>query len=127
MMVVALTGGIGCGKSAVSRQFEDLGIPVADADVLARRLVQPGTPALEETRSSFGESVINDEGHLNRSVLRQIIFDDPNKKNNLKVSCTHALEKQCRCGSQIKAARMSFLLFPCYLRQTRKTSPIESY
>jgi dephospho-CoA kinase len=84
MMVVALTGGIGCGKSTVSRHFEDLGIPVLDTDILARKLVQPGTPALEEIRLAFGEHLINDEGHLKRSALRKIVFDEPDKKKLLE-------------------------------------------
>lgn len=84
MLIVALTGGIGCGKSTVSRYLEDLGVPVIDADILARELILPGTPALEEARIAFGDSVINDEGHLDRSTLRGMIFDDPSKKKQLE-------------------------------------------
>jgi dephospho-CoA kinase len=84
MLVVALTGGIGSGKSAVSRHLQSLGAPVIDADILARRLVKPGTPALEAILETFGRHLVDAEGRLDRSALRDIVFNDEEKRRRLE-------------------------------------------
>lgn len=77
---VGLTGGIGSGKTTVSRYFRELGVPVIDADEVARRLVEPGTPGLKALEEHFGQSVILD-GHLDRRRLRAVIFSDINERH----------------------------------------------
>lgn len=77
MLRIALTGGIGSGKSTVSGLFADLGVPIADADVLAHALTAPGEPALEEIREAFGPDVLRADGTLDRPALRGIVFADP--------------------------------------------------
>jgi len=84
MLVVALTGGIGSGKSAVSRHLESLGVPVIDADRLARQLVAPGSPALTEIQATFGEHLVDDTGCLDRAALRGIVFDNPEQRRHLE-------------------------------------------
>ncbi|MET0067665.1 MAG: dephospho-CoA kinase [Candidatus Thiodiazotropha sp.] len=84
MLVIALTGGIGSGKSAVSQHLETLGVPVIDADVLAHQLVKPGQPALLEIQSVFGEQMIGEAGQLNRSALREVVFSDPRQRKRLE-------------------------------------------
>ena len=74
---VGLTGNIASGKSSVAALLTKLGATVIDADVLARKAVEPGTRALEEIRERFGERVINSEGTLDRAALRRIVFQDP--------------------------------------------------
>jgi dephospho-CoA kinase len=76
MLRVALTGGIGTGKSYCLERFARLGAPVIDADVLAREAVAPGTPALEAVAARFGSGVLTSEGALNRSALARIVFSD---------------------------------------------------
>ncbi len=78
--IVGLTGGIGSGKTAVSDLFAKLGVTVVDADVCARTVVQKGTPALEQIRQHFGESVITDNGELDRARLREIVFQQPDER-----------------------------------------------
>ncbi len=78
--VVGLTGGIGSGKTAVSNCFQDLGIQVVDADVIAREVVAPGSEGLNSIKQRFGKDIITAEGQLDRAKLRQIIFDDPAEK-----------------------------------------------
>lgn len=75
MFVVGVTGGIGSGKSTVTRLFADLGVLVVDADQSARAVVAPGSTALIAIQSHFGNTVIQADGALNRSALRQIVFD----------------------------------------------------
>ena len=82
--MVGLTGGIGSGKSTVSAIFESLGIPVIDADNLAHQLVEPGQPALEEIRNTFGEGCIMPDGRLDRAFIRQRVFSNGSEKQKLE-------------------------------------------
>jgi len=82
-LIIGLTGGIGAGKSTVARLFHALGIPIVDADQVARRLVEPGTPLLIELVEHFGPELL-DSGQLNRAMLRQIIFQDAGAKSWLE-------------------------------------------
>ncbi len=84
MFTVGVTGGIGSGKSTAADRFRQLGVPVIDADVVARQIVEPGMPALQEIINAFGESVANDRGELDRAELRKIIFSDSNRKSQLE-------------------------------------------
>ena len=84
MLVIGLTGGIGCGKTQVSQLFADYNVPIIDADIIARELVQPQQPALKKIQQSFGLSVINNDGSLNRSALKERIFSDDHQKQQLE-------------------------------------------
>ena len=84
MLTVALTGGIGSGKSTVADGFARLGVPILDADVLARELTGPGEPALEEIRAAFGPGVIQPDGRLDRAALRRIVFADQAARRRLE-------------------------------------------
>ena len=64
--------------------FADLGIPVIDTDVIAREVVQPGTPALDEIRERFGEAVLDSNGHLDRAVMRKLVFSDATARLDLE-------------------------------------------
>ncbi|MFM5361135.1 dephospho-CoA kinase [Aeromonas veronii] len=80
MYVVAITGGIGSGKTTIANQFAALGIEVVDADVIAREVVEPGTPALAAIADHFGQDVIDPSGQLDRRALRERVFSDPQAK-----------------------------------------------
>ena len=84
MLTIGLTGGIGSGKSEVARMFNQLGVPVIDADVIAHQLVQPGTEALSEITAIFGETILTSEGKLDRARLAGIVFSNPDKKQQLE-------------------------------------------
>lgn len=75
-LILGLTGGIGSGKSAVTSVLEQCGCTVADADIIARQIVEPGTAALRQIHVRFGRQVIQDGG-LNRAELARIVFSDP--------------------------------------------------
>lgn len=82
--VVALTGGVAAGKSAVAERFEALGVHVYDADVAARAVVAPGTPALAAIVEAFGPDVLLPYGRLDRRALRQRVFADPQARRTLE-------------------------------------------
>ena len=83
-MIVALTGGLASGKSSVARRLEALGVPVIDADVVTRRLVEPGQPALAEIVDVFGAGVLDGRGRLDRARMRERIFDDEGERRALE-------------------------------------------
>lgn len=78
--IVALTGGIGSGKSTVADAFARHGVEIVDADVIARQVVEPGAPALDAIVERFGNEMLLADGTLNRSALRQRIFSNPDEK-----------------------------------------------
>lgn len=80
---VGLSGGIASGKSTVSGLFAQLGITVIDADLIAREVVMPGTPGLAGLIELFDQSILQDDGHLDRNRLRNIIFSDPAHKDRV--------------------------------------------
>ncbi|RTE65178.1 dephospho-CoA kinase [Amphritea opalescens] len=84
MFVVGLTGGISSGKSAVSHLFEQLAVTVIDADIVAREVVEPGEPALDQISQRFGVEIQLPDGQLNRKFLRKIIFEDPMQRDWLE-------------------------------------------
>ncbi len=75
--IVGLTGGIGSGKTAASDWFASQGITIVDADVVAREVVAAGQPALQEIKQAFGDWVIQADGTLDRTALRQYVFEHP--------------------------------------------------
>lgn len=82
--VVALTGGVAAGKSAVARRFEAVGIHVHDADVAAREVVAPREPALAEIEFVFGAGVLRADGSLDRRAMRERVFADPGARRKLE-------------------------------------------
>ncbi|OAE07338.1 dephospho-CoA kinase [Pantoea sp. OXWO6B1] len=77
---VALTGGIGSGKSTIAEYFAASGVDIIDADVIAREVVEPGTPALQAIIARYGDAIVNEQDALHRSRLREIIFATPDEK-----------------------------------------------
>lgn len=83
-LVVALTGGVAAGKSAVTRRFEALGVPVHDADVAARDVVASGSEGLAEVVAVFGGDALDEHGQLDRPAMRQRVFADPAARRALE-------------------------------------------
>ncbi|QSP94501.1 dephospho-CoA kinase [Marinobacter salinisoli] len=84
MVVVGLTGGIGSGKSTVAKLFGELGVHWVDADDVARQVVEPGAPALEEIANHFGPDILTEAGALNRAKLRSVVFEAPEQRKWLE-------------------------------------------
>lgn len=85
---VGLTGGIASGKSLAEKFLAELGVPVLDADQVARDIVAPGTPALSEIAEAFGPSSLTPEGQLDRRAMRERVFADPDARARLE-AITH--------------------------------------
>ena len=81
---VGLTGGIATGKSTVASMFARRGVAVIDSDQIARALVEPGQPALEQIVELFGSEILGRDQQLDRQRLRQIVFDDPTMRRRLE-------------------------------------------
>lgn len=107
--IVALTGGIGSGKSTVADAFSRLGITIVDADVIARQLVEPNTPALKAIEAHFGNDIINADGTLNRRRLRECIFTTPTEKTWLNALLHPIIHQQTQ--RQIADATSPYVLW----------------
>lgn len=88
MKIFGLTGGIGMGKSAAARIFTEHAVSLVDTDLLARRVVEPGQPALEEIKQVFGNAMIAADGQLRRDELARVVFSEPAARHKLE-SLTH--------------------------------------
>ncbi|BBN59137.1 dephospho-CoA kinase [Hydrogenovibrio marinus] len=93
MKTYAITGGIGSGKSTLKHWFEEQGVPTLNADEMARDLVQPGMPALQQIALSFGNEFIQEDGHLNRKAMRQTVFNNEKRRKQLE-AILHPLIRQ---------------------------------
>ena len=78
--VVGLTGGIGSGKSTIAELFAELGVPIIDADLVARQVVEKGSPLLAEIAAHFGPEILLEDGALNRAALREKVFNHESEK-----------------------------------------------
>jgi dephospho-CoA kinase len=87
-LLIALTGGIASGKSAVAELFAKLDVPVLDTDQIARDVVAPGTPALGQLVAEFGPEILDAQGRLDRSSMRERVFSDPQQRRKLE-AITH--------------------------------------
>jgi len=90
MWVLGVTGGIGSGKSAATDYLATLGITIVDADLCARKVVEPFSPALKQIKDHFGDDVITAQGELNRPWLRERVFANPEERKWLE-QLTHPL------------------------------------
>lgn len=108
---VGLTGGIGSGKSAVTRQLAERGAAVVDADVVAREVVAPGTPGLAAVVEAFGAQVLRPDGSLDREALGKRVFSDPQELARLN-ALVHPLvgERTAHLVAEAKAAGARILV-----------------
>lgn len=105
MKIIALTGGIACGKSTLAEMLRELGAPVVDADEVSRSLTAPGGKALPAIRKAFGSEVFQNDQTLNRAALAARVFQDPEQLRKLN-AVTHPLIIE-RMQSEIERCRKS--------------------
>jgi dephospho-CoA kinase len=118
---VGLTGGIASGKSTVTRLFEALGVPVIDTDVLAREVVAPGEPLLAEISARFGAGVLAEDGSLNRSALRAIVFADAAARTDLEQLTHPAIRARLEERSATLRGPYQLLVIPLLVETAGKT------
>ena len=107
-LVVGLTGGIGSGKTTVASLFSQAGVPVIDADELARELVVPGEPAFDEIVSVFGTDLVSPSGTLDRSKLRALVFRNATKRKRLEAILHPRI--RCEMERRLSAINASYCL-----------------
>lgn len=109
MFVVGLTGGIGSGKTAATNAFKQLGITIVDADIVAREVVEPGSPALAKIAAHFGDTILLADGQLDRAALRERIFNNADEKKWLE-ALLHPLIN-AETARQLKAANSAYVIY----------------
>lgn len=108
MLVVGLTGGIAAGKSTATAFFKSHGVPVVDADEVARDVVAQGTPGLAALVAAFGKDVLDDSGGLDRRRMRDRVFDDPAERRRLE-AILHPLIRD-EIGRQLQQIRAPYCI-----------------
>ena len=106
-MIIGLTGGIACGKTAATDVFRKLGVPVIDADEASRALTGPGGKALPEVALAFGADMIDAQG-MKRDLMRDIIFSDPHAKEKLE-GILHPMIKR-EMFEQLKTVKAPYVI-----------------
>lgn len=109
---IALTGGIASGKSVVADLFAELGVPVIDTDVIAREVVVPGQPALDDIRKRFGEAMIDGDGKLDRAALRREIFSDQQARLDLEAILHPRIGEETRQQAAAAAGPYQLIVVP---------------
>ncbi|WP_036498979.1 dephospho-CoA kinase [Nitrosococcus oceani] len=117
---VGLTGGIGSGKSTVAKIFSELGVPVIDADIIARELVKPGQPALAEIVTTFGREILNAQGGLDRSHLRHLVFTSEALKTRLEAILHPRILQQMKRRATRLSAPYCVLVIPLLVEIAQK-------
>lgn len=107
--VVGLTGGIGSGKSTIAELFAELDVPVIDADLVARQVVEKGSPLLAEIAAHFGPEILLEDGALNRAALREKVFNHESEKQWLNQLLHPAIRHEML--RQLAAQRMPYCIF----------------
>jgi dephospho-CoA kinase len=100
MLVVGLTGGIAAGKSTATAFFQEHGVPVIDADEVARDVVAPGTPGLAAVAAAFGSQILQADGTLDRRRLREVVFADPAERHRLEAILHPLIQAEIRARLQ---------------------------
>ncbi len=111
--VVAITGGIGSGKTTVADRFQALyNINIVDADIIAREVVNPGTEGLAQIEQHFGPQILLDDGHLNRAKLRECIFSEPSEKQWLNDLLHPLIRSEMRRQIALSTSEYTLLVVP---------------
>lgn len=120
MLVIGLTGGIGSGKSEVSRLFSELGVPIVDVDVISHQLTAKGQSTLQAIANQFGTIVLNKDGSLNRERLREIVFNNTEARYALEAIMHPAIYEEAIIElNRNKAIPYQILVVPLLFESTR--------
>ncbi len=109
---IGLTGGIASGKSLVADMFAELGAPVIDTDVIARQVVEPGQPALDEIVSRFGERMIDADGNLDRAAMRETVFANDADRRALEAILHPRIGAEARRQADLAGGDYQLIVVP---------------
>ncbi len=110
-LTIALTGGIGSGKSTLGRMLVEQGAGLIDTDAIARELTAAGGPAIESIRAEFGDAVIGHDGALDRAELRARVFSDPQTRKRLEALLHPMIWQRAESMAKALAATAAYLVF----------------
>jgi dephospho-CoA kinase len=111
-LLIALTGGIASGKSAVASIFAGLGVPVLDTDQIARDVVEPGSPTLNELVRAFGNEILDRDGRLDRARMRRRVFNDPVQRKQLEAIMHPAIREELERRSRTAGGEYQIHVIP---------------
>lgn len=120
-MVVGLTGGIGSGKTTVANRFAHYDIDIIDADIVAREVVEPGTPGLEAIVDKLGSDILLTDGTLDRSKLRQAIFNDNSLKEWLNSLLHPMIREKMKADIDRATSPYCLLVIPLMVENNLQT------
>ena len=115
-LYIGLSGGIASGKTIVSDEFSSLGADIIDTDIIAKELIFPGSETLNEIVSVFGENVLQDDGNLNRKLMRQIIFSEKDKKITLEKIMHPKIQNEVKLKIQSASGQYQIIVVPLLLQ-----------
>ncbi|MEE3288079.1 MAG: dephospho-CoA kinase [Pseudomonadota bacterium] len=122
MLKVALTGGIGSGKTTVTNRFRELSVPVFDADEVSREITRTGEPAVNRIAKQFGDSVILSDGSLDRSALREIVFKNPGARRRLEAILHPEIRKRMNRAAARTSAPYGVFSIPLLIETGQQDS-----
>lgn len=119
-LLIALTGGIASGKTAVARLFAKLGVPVIDTDQIARDVVEPGTPGLAKVIAAFGSDILDSAGRLDRARMRERVFADPQQRIMLESILHPAIRKELEARAAAAIGLYQIHVIPLLVEGTQR-------
>lgn len=118
---IGLTGGIASGKSTVANLFAELGAVVIDTDVIAREVVMPGEPALDEIVRAFGDDIVDENGALKRGQLRKIIFSDDSARERLEAIVHPRIQQETLRQAETAGGPYQLIVVPLLVESPLRT------
>jgi len=117
---VALTGGIASGKSTVADMFGDLGAVLIDTDIIAREVVLPGTPGLQDIVDTFGTEMLDADGMLDRPAMRRLVFADDSKRRQLEAILHPKIRQEAERQMQTRGGPYQIVIVPLMVESPLK-------
>ena len=119
--IVGLTGGIGSGKSTIANLFAKLGVPLVDADIVAREVVEKGSPILTKIAEHFGDQILTAQGELNRAALRERVFHNESEKQWLNNLLHPAIRERMQQQLAVQTAPYTLFVVPLLIENKLTT------
>ena len=119
--IVGLTGGIGSGKSTIANLFAKLGVPLVDADIVAREVVEKGSPLLTKIAEHFGDQILTAQGELNRAALRERVFHNESEKQWLNNLLHPAIRERMQQQLAVQTAPYTLFVVPLLIENKLTT------